>query len=60
MKEFYTIKELAALLAVTDQTVFRLMKRGEIPYYKIGRSTRFRRDDVEAFLQRCRVEKDST
>jgi len=56
MKEFYTIKELAELLAVTDQTIFRLMKRGAIPYYKIGHSTRFRHDDVEGFLQRCRVE----
>ncbi|HEY3416125.1 MAG TPA: helix-turn-helix domain-containing protein [Armatimonadota bacterium] len=53
-KEFYTIKELAALLAVTEQTVYRLMRRGELPYYKFGRATRFRRSDVEAYIARCR------
>lgn len=55
MSEFYTIKELAALLAVTEQTIYRLMKRGVLPYYKIGRSTRFRRAEVENFLSQCRV-----
>ncbi|MHB9026937.1 MAG: helix-turn-helix domain-containing protein [Armatimonadota bacterium] len=53
-KEFYTIKELAALLAVTEQTVYRLVRRGELPYYKFGRATRFRRSEVEAYIARCR------
>lgn len=54
-QEFYTVKELAGLLEVTQQTIFRLMQRGALSYYKIGRATRFRRQDVEAYLRTCRV-----
>ena len=55
VKEFYTVRELADMLAVNEMTVRRMMRRGELPYHNIGRAKRFRRDDVEAFLKRCRV-----
>jgi len=54
-KEFYTVRDLAKLLQVTEMTVYRMIRRGDLPHYKIGRSKRFRRDDVEAFLEKCRV-----
>ena len=54
-KEFYSVKELAELLGVCEMTIYRMMKRGEIAYYSIGRAKRFRREDVEAFLKRCRT-----
>lgn len=54
MRTLYTIKELAELLAVTEITIFRLMRRGDLPYYKIGRATRFDPADIDAFLARCR------
>jgi excisionase family DNA binding protein len=53
--EFYTVKQLAELLQVTDMTIYRMVRRGELPCHSIGRAKRFRRTDVEAFLQRCRM-----
>lgn len=53
-KEFYTTRELAELLQVTETTIYRMARRGEFPYYNIGRSMRFRHGDVEEFLTRCR------
>ncbi len=55
LKEFYKVKELAKILQVTDMTIYRLVRRGELPCYNIGRAKRFRRDDVEAFLDDCRA-----
>lgn len=55
-KEFYTIKELAELLGVSVRTLERVLKRGELPYYVIGRSKRFRHADVEAYLAKVRKE----
>jgi len=52
---FYTVKELAALLQVTEKTIYRMVRRGELPCHNIGRAKRFRRRDVEAFLERCRT-----
>ena len=53
-KEFYTVEELAERLQLTRMTIYRLVKRGELPCYVIGRSKRFRHEDVEDFLRRCR------
>jgi excisionase family DNA binding protein len=50
-KEFYTARELAERFAITETTVYRLAARGELPYYSIGRSKRFRRDDIEEWLE---------
>ena len=55
-KEFYTVKELAQMLQVTDMTIYRMVHRGELACHNIGRAKRFRRDDVEVFLKRCRID----
>lgn len=56
-QEFYTVKELADLLRVTEMTIYRWVKRGELAAYQIGRVMRFRRDDIEAFLEKHRTPK---
>jgi len=45
---------LCALLLVSRDTVYRLVERGELPFFKIGGKLRFRTDDVEGYLNRCR------
>lgn len=49
--QFYTAQELAQLLRVTENTIYRMAKRGQLPFYCIGRAIRFRRRDVETYLQ---------
>lgn len=41
MTKLYTAKELAEILGMNPQTLYRLAERGEIESYKIGRSVRF-------------------
>lgn len=53
--EFYTVAQLARLLQLTEMTIYRMVHRGDLPCYSIGRVKRFRQNDVEAFLKRCRV-----
>ncbi len=52
---FYTARELALILRVTENTIYRLARRGELPSFTIGRSIRFRTADVEAWLERARM-----
>ncbi len=54
LKEFYTVKELSEILAVNPRTILRLEQRGELKPHRIGRVKRFRREDIEAYLQRAR------
>ena len=52
--EFYTVGQLADLLQLTPMTIYRMVRRGELACHAIGRIKRFRRDDVETFLESSR------
>ena len=41
MNRLYTAKELAEILGVHPQTIYRAGERGEIASYKVGKSVRF-------------------
>lgn len=47
-----TAEETAEILGVKPQTlaVWRCAKRYKLPYVKLGRSIRYRLDDVESFI----------
>ena len=55
-KEFYSVKDLASLLNVNPMTIYRMVHRGQITCYQIGRAKRFHRNDVEIFLNGCVVQ----
>jgi len=54
LREFMTQKELADILRLSALTVHRLTKRGEIKAFKVGRSLRYTRADVEAYINKQR------
>lgn len=53
---FFTERDLAALLAVSDRTIRNWIRRGELPSYKLGAARRIDPADVEDFLARHRDE----
>ena len=59
LKDNLSVKEVAVYLRVNPMTVYRLKNRGELPYFNVGRSIRFRREDVEALRHRHREKKEA-
>jgi excisionase family DNA binding protein len=55
---WYTIKEAAEYLGVTEPTIYRWMREGLITYRKIGDSTRFLQEDLDSHVQIFRSAKD--
>lgn len=51
-RKFLTVQEAANLMRVSSMTVTRLIRRGELTAYRIGRSLRIDQDDLDAYLQR--------
>ena len=51
-KHWYSIKDAASYLAVSEQTIYRWMREGAISYHKIGDSTRFLRDDLDGVVDK--------
>ena len=52
--EFLTISDVADMLKISERTVRRLQGRGELPSYRVGSQLRFRRADVERWIESCR------
>jgi len=46
-----TPQEVADILKITKNTVYELVKRGDIKAYHVGKKLRFDRDDVDAYIQ---------
>lgn len=59
MEELISPKELSKVLKVSRPWPYIMVKRGLITYLKMGRVIRFRQADIEAFLERSRVERKS-
>jgi excisionase family DNA binding protein len=49
--EILTLKDVAALLKVAEKTVYTMAQRREIPCFKMRGQWRFRRRDLEAWLE---------
>ena len=51
MEALLTIDEAARLLRVKKSTLYTWAYRGQIPSQKVGKSLRFRPDDLEVWLE---------
>jgi excisionase family DNA binding protein len=47
-----TVKEVADYLQVHQSTIYRLLKRNMLPAFRIGSDWRFRKADLDEWLQR--------
>lgn len=52
MDQALTVKEVALLLQVDEKTVYRLTQKGELPGFKVAGSWRFKRADMDAWVER--------
>jgi excisionase family DNA binding protein len=50
-ESFLTTEEVLEYLQVNLRTVYRLIKAGKIPAVRVGRQWRFRRRDIDAWLE---------
>ena len=49
--EILTVQEVGALLKVADKTVYTMAQKGEIPAFKVRGQWRFRRADIDRWIQ---------
>ena len=55
-KVFLDIDELSRYLGIKKSNLYSRVERREIPFYKVGRLIFFKKDEIDAFLDKCRVE----
>ncbi len=52
MGRFLTVAEVARHLRVSNMTVYRLVKSGQLAAVRVGRGYRIREDDVRTYLEK--------
>ena len=55
--QILTLKEVAAYLKLADKTAYRLASEGKLPGFKVGGSWRFKREDLEAWIEESKNDK---
>ncbi len=50
--EILTLPEVAQLLKVAEKTIYTMAQRGEIPVFKVRGQWRFRRADLDQWIER--------
>lgn len=48
--------DAASRLGVTTRTLYRFIDEGQLPGYRFGRVIRLKQDEVDAFIESCRIE----
>jgi excisionase family DNA binding protein len=56
MGELLNVGEISQYLGVPKSHVYALVEAREIPFYRIGRLLRFRKADIDSWLNKKRVE----
>ena len=56
----FNIKQVQEILGLSERTIFRLIKDGELKGFKAGREWRFEQKDIDAYiaLQRKKAEEE--
>ncbi|AUH66069.1 MULTISPECIES: helix-turn-helix domain-containing protein [Paracoccaceae] len=56
-----TVRDVAGYLNVDEKTVYRLAKRGDLPGFKVAGAWRFKRSDLDGWidLQKKAAKKES-
>lgn len=49
--DILTMKEVAEYLKINEKTAYRLASEGRLPGFKVGGSWRFKRGEIEAWIE---------
>jgi excisionase family DNA binding protein len=50
-REFLNVKQVQDMLGISERTVFRYIKSGELKGFKAGREWKFEPADIDAFIE---------
>jgi excisionase family DNA binding protein len=48
--------DAAARLGITPRTLYRFIDEGQLPAYRFGRVIRLKANEVDVFIEACRIE----
>ena len=56
----YTIEEISQLLKVSKLTLYDLVKKGELPVFRVGRQMRIDANDLDVYINKHKTNQHPT
>ena len=50
-ERYYSVREVAELFDVHINTIYNLVQRNQIPYFRVGRQYRFKESDLKKWIE---------
>lgn len=54
MEELLTLEGLAKYLKISKHTLYKMLEKGEIPAFKIANQWRFKKSDIDKWIEQQR------
>jgi excisionase family DNA binding protein len=54
--QWLSTADAAARLGITPRTLYRFIDEGQLPAYRFGRVIRLKANEVDVFIEACRIE----
>lgn len=54
MENYLTVKDVAELLRLKEKTIYKMAEENRLPFYKVGGSLRFKREEIDRSLRASR------
>ncbi len=51
MGNWFTVKEVAVYLGVSEATIYRLSQKGKIPAQKVGGQWRYSKEEIDSWMK---------
>jgi len=55
MEKLLTLQQVSEKLQISENTLYKLARKGEIPAIKIGNQWRFKAQDIERWLEEQKI-----
>ena len=54
--QWLSTHEAAEIIGITSRTLYRFIDEGQLPAYRFGRVIRLKRNEVDSYIESCRIE----
>jgi len=55
--KWLTLDQVADYLQMSKSSIYKIVQKGRIPAYKVGRQWRFKREEVDTWVEKGRLQK---
>lgn len=59
-EKIMSVKDVAAFLAIDEDKIYRMCKKGELPYVKMGKLLKFRKSELIAWRKKRRKDEEGS